>query len=176
MKHTMCYICYRNPISFVTCGVFHPPNCTPVHPTPTWVLMIVSVANCFTRWNRPSVSYEIIVLNETIGLIKYALAGVWQNAEVAWFILLYRQNFLRVYYKCNICQKCFFFQFLKFLTWWNHWHGLLRWSAFTWPLTSILTPALWANEGFFTQNLTQILVLKYWYAGVNQWRDQHVIS
>ena len=25
-----------------------------------------------------------------------------------------------------------------------------------WPLTSILTPALWTNEGFFTQNLTQI--------------------
>ena len=32
----------------------------------------------------------------------------------------------------------------------------LRWFALIWPLTSTLTPALWANEGFFTQNLTQI--------------------
>ncbi len=34
----------------------------------------------------------------------------------------------------------------------------LRWFALIWPLTSILTPALWANEGFFTKYLTQISI------------------
>ncbi len=39
----------RNPISFVTHGVFTPPNCTPVN-----TVTIVSVANCF---KFPTVSH-----------------------------------------------------------------------------------------------------------------------
>ena len=49
-----------------------------------------------TGFNSGSLMAEISWSTSIVFLIK--CAGVWQNAEVAWFTLLYRQNFLKVQY------------------------------------------------------------------------------